>query len=70
MVGTTDEKCDIKHHVEVPQNDINFITNELKLIFGNDFDYQNNMVAAWAGIRPLVSVGKEGEFVVEKDKIA
>jgi len=28
------------------------------------------MVAAWAGIRPLVSVGKEGEFVVEKDKIA
>lgn len=39
MVGTTDEKCEITHNVEAPKEDIDFIINELKLIFGEDFDY-------------------------------
>ncbi len=54
MVGTTDEKCDITHTVEPPQKDIEFIIDELKQVFGNDFDYQNNLLSAWSGIRPLV----------------
>jgi len=27
---------------------------ELEPYFGEDYDYKNNLVSAWAGIRPLV----------------
>jgi len=39
MVGTTDDKCEITHNVEPTEEDIKFITKELKSIFGEDFDY-------------------------------
>jgi glycerol-3-phosphate dehydrogenase len=28
--------------------------SELEPYFGEDYDYKNNLVSAWAGIRPLV----------------
>ena len=40
----------------------------MKLIFGPDYDYKGNLISAWAGIRPLVTVGEEGEFVIDKSK--
>lgn len=30
MVGTTDERCEITHHVLPPKNDVDFIIKELK----------------------------------------
>jgi glycerol-3-phosphate dehydrogenase len=54
MVGTTDEKCPITHHVQPDQTEIDFIISELKQVFGPDYDYQRNLISAWAGIRPLV----------------
>lgn len=54
MVGTTDDKCEITHTVEPLEKDIEFIIKELRAIFGDDFDYQKNLISAWAGIRPLV----------------
>jgi glycerol-3-phosphate dehydrogenase len=69
MVGTTDEKTAITHHVEPPKQDIDFIISEMKTVFGPDYDYEGNLVSAWAGIRPLVTVGKEGEFVIDHNKV-
>ncbi|TNV82208.1 hypothetical protein FGO68_gene1860 [Halteria grandinella] len=54
MVGTTDEKSPITHHVQPDQTEIDFIISELKQVFGDDYDYQGNLESAWAGIRPLV----------------
>ena len=54
MVGTTDEACDVTHFCQPRQEEIDFICEELKPYFGHDYDYKNNLLAAWAGIRPLV----------------
>ena len=54
MVGTTDEACEVTHHCQPRQEEIDFIIEELKPYFGHDYDYKNNLLAAWAGIRPLV----------------
>ncbi len=54
MVGTTDQKCEVTHHVEPPKEDMEFIINELKQIFGNEFLFDQSLMSAWAGIRPLV----------------
>lgn len=54
LVGTTDEKCEITHQVGVPESDKEFIIDELKQVFGDDFDYKSNLVSTWSGIRPLV----------------
>lgn len=54
MVGTTDEKCEKTHHVEPTQEEIDFMFRELEPYFGKDYDFKNNLVSAWAGIRPLV----------------
>lgn len=39
MVGTTDEKTPISHTVQPDQKEIEFIIEELKQVFGNDYDY-------------------------------
>ena len=54
MVGTTDEKCDVTHFCEPTEKEIEFMFGELEPYFGEDYDYKNNLVSAWAGIRPLV----------------
>ncbi len=59
MVGTTDEKTAISHTVQPDQTEVDFITSELKQVFGENYDYQGNLVSAWAGIRPLVKETEE-----------
>lgn len=54
MVGTTDEKCDITHYCEPTEEEISFMFKELEPYFGEDYDFKENLVSAWAGIRPLV----------------
>ena len=54
MVGTTDEKCDITNYVKSTDSDEKFITEEFKVVVGNDYDFEKNVVSSWAGIRPLV----------------
>lgn len=54
MVGTTDEFCDATHHCEPSQEEIDFICDEMKPYFGEDYDYKGNLLSAWAGLRPLV----------------
>ena len=39
---------------------------ELEPYFGEDYDYKNNMISAWAGIRPLVKEFKMTEKDLEK----
>lgn len=45
MAGTTDEKTPITHTVAPDQNEIDFIIDELKQVFGEDYDYKNNLVS-------------------------
>mmetsp|Transcript_30602 Transcript_30602/g.37773 ORF Transcript_30602/g.37773 Transcript_30602/m.37773 type:complete len:293 (-) Transcript_30602:464-1342(-) len=66
MVGTTDEFCDETHHCEPSQAEIDFIIEELRPYFGNDYDYKANLLSAWAGLRPLVKA--DPADVVEVDK--
>lgn len=66
MVGTTDEKAEITFHSEPTQPEIDFIIKELHTIFGEDFDYQGNMLSAWSGIRPLVKT-VEGDEEKERE---
>lgn len=54
MVGTTDEKCDVTHYCEPTEEEISFMFKELEPYFGEDYDFKENLVSAWAGIRPLV----------------
>jgi len=54
LAGTTDVMQSITHNPEVPQEDVDFICNEMKQIFGKDFDFKSNIVSTWSGIRPLV----------------
>ena len=69
MVGTTDDKCELTHTPKPEQKDIEFIVEELKQIFGNDFDYKANMHSAWAGIRPLVVETEEDrQALIETQK--
>ena len=39
---------------------------ELEPYFGEDYDFKNNMISAWAGIRPLVKEFKLTEKDLEK----
>ena len=54
MVGTTDEFCDATHHVQPTQKEIDFICEEIKPYFGENYDFKGNLISAWAGLRPLV----------------
>ena len=66
MVGTTDEKCDVTHYCEPTDQEIEFIFKELTPYFGEDYDFKNNMISAWAGIRPLVKEFNLTEKQIEK----
>jgi len=59
MVGTTDEKTEISHTVGPDQTEIDFITSELRQVFGENYDYQGNLLSAWSGTRPLVKETEE-----------
>ena len=54
MVGTTDVFCDATHHSEPSQEEIDFLIEEIKPYMGKDYDYKGNLLASWAGLRPLV----------------
>lgn len=54
MVGTTDEFCDATHHSAPTEKEIDFIIDEIKPFLGKDYDYKGNLLASWAGLRPLV----------------
>ena len=66
MVGTTDEFCDATHHCEPSQEEIDFICEEMKPYFGEDYDYKGNLLSAWAGLRPLVK-SQSGDTPVQDD---
>lgn len=68
MVGTTDEKCDVTHYCEPTQQEIDFMFKELEPYFGEDYDFKNNMISAWAGIRPLVKEFKLSEKDIERQQ--
>jgi glycerol-3-phosphate dehydrogenase len=44
--------------------------SELEPYFGKDYDYKNNLLSSWAGIRPLVkeSKGKSQEQIEKENK--
>ena len=54
MVGTTDEFCDATHHCAPTQEEIDFICEEIKPFFGEDYDFKGNLLSAWAGLRPVL----------------
>lgn len=54
MVGTTDEFCEATHLCEPTEKEIDFIISEIKPYLGEDYDYKGNLLASWAGLRPLV----------------
>ena len=54
MVGTTDEICEATHHCEPTEKEIDFIISEIRPYLGKDYDYKANLIASWAGLRPLV----------------
>lgn len=54
MVGTTDVMTDKTYNCEPTQEEIDFICKEIKPYFGDDYDFKENLVSAWAGLRPLV----------------
>ena len=67
MVGTTDEFCDKTHHCEPSKEEIDFIIQELRPFFGEDYDYEGNLLSAWAGLRPLVKAHSDDKNVGEVD---
>ena len=54
MAGTTDEVCEKTHHCEPTKDEIDFIIKELRPYFGEDYDFEGNLLSSWAGLRPLV----------------
>ena len=72
MAGTTDEVCDKTHFCEPTQAEIDFIIKELRPIFGDDYDFEGNLLSSWAGLRPLVKnkelSEEEAKNKAEKDR--
>lgn len=67
MVGTTDKSCEITHNPEPDQEEIDFIIKEIKPYFGEDYDFKENLLSSFAGIRPLVK-HSDKDLVLEEDK--
>lgn len=65
MAGTTDEVCEKTHFCEPTKAEIDFIIKELRPYFGEDYDFENNLLSAWAGLRPLV---KNKQLSAEEQK--
>ena len=54
MVGTTDVFTEATHFCGPTQEEIDFLIDEIKPYLGQDYDYKENLMSAWAGLRPLV----------------
>lgn len=67
MVGTTDVFCDKTEFCEPSQEEIDFIIEEIKPFFGQDYDYKGNLLSAWAGLRPLVKANGSNDIVNDSD---
>ncbi|EPQ03417.1 Glycerol-3-phosphate dehydrogenase, mitochondrial [Myotis brandtii] len=56
IAGTTDTPTDITHHPIPSEEDINFILNEVRNYLSHDVEVRRgDVLAAWSGIRPLVT---------------
>lgn len=64
MVGTTDEFCEATHNCEPTEKEIDFLIEEIKPFLGQDYDYKGNLLASWAGLRPLVK-SQPSDIVVD-----
>ena len=53
LVGTTDDMQDIVDNPKTEEQDIEFLKNEMKRIFGEDFDFEKHLKSQFAGLRPL-----------------
>lgn len=69
MVGTTDDECEKAFTCKPEDYDIKFIFEELKPYFGHDFDFEGQLISAWAGMRPLV-VQDSNWIQIEEQKVA
>jgi len=65
MVGTTDEFCEATHHCEPTEKEIDFLIEEIKPFLGKDYDYKGNLLASWAGLRPLVK-SQPSDIVIDE----
>ncbi|KAM0676769.1 mitochondrial glycerol-3-phosphate dehydrogenase [Binucleata daphniae] len=56
LVGTTDNKCSVEKDPKATKEDVNFILDEIKEnISYPEMLSKNDVLAAWSGIRPLVT---------------
>uniref|UniRef100_A0ABI7ZX69 Glycerol-3-phosphate dehydrogenase n=1 Tax=Felis catus TaxID=9685 RepID=A0ABI7ZX69_FELCA len=62
IAGTTDTPTDITHHPIPSEEDINFILNEVRNYLSCDVEVRRgDVLAAWSGIRPLVTDPKSAD---------
>lgn len=56
IAGTTDTPTEVTHHPIPTEEDINFILTEVRNYLSNDVEVRRgDVLAAWSGIRPLVT---------------
>ncbi|EPY75905.1 glycerol-3-phosphate dehydrogenase, mitochondrial precursor [Camelus ferus] len=62
IAGTTDTPTDVTHHPVPSEEDINFILNEVRNYLSCDVEVRRgDVLAAWSGIRPLVTDPKSAD---------
>nr|XP_058907721.1 glycerol-3-phosphate dehydrogenase, mitochondrial isoform X3 [Kogia breviceps] len=62
IAGTTDTPTDVTHHPIPSEEDINFILNEVRNYLSCDVEVRRgDVLAAWSGIRPLVTDPKAAD---------
>ncbi|KAM7247252.1 hypothetical protein CapIbe_001205 [Capra ibex] len=62
IAGTTDTPTDVTHHPIPSEEDINFILNEVRNYLSCDVEVRRgDVLAAWSGIRPLVTDPKSAD---------
>lgn len=57
LAGTTDDMQPIEMFPKPQEEDVKFLVNELKRVFGPDFDVQSKITSVFAGLRPLCVAG-------------
>lgn len=53
LVGTTDDIQDVEMYPQASDVDVEFLKNEMKRIFGEDYDFDGKLRSKFAGLRPL-----------------
>jgi glycerol-3-phosphate dehydrogenase len=53
LVGTTDDMQDVEMYPEASDKDVEFLKNEMKRTFGENFDFDGKLRSKFAGLRPL-----------------